>query len=63
MPPASPAEAGEDGWVRVALEAQHLDWVAGVVALVDAPFVVEEPERLREAVLALAARLAERAAG
>ena len=62
LQPVPAAEAGEDGWVRVALEAQHLDWVAGVLALVDAPFVVEEPARLRDAVLALAARLTERAA-
>ena len=55
------AEAGEGGWIRVTLEAQHLEWVAGVLALIDAPFRIEEPERLRAVLLALAGRLVERA--
>jgi predicted DNA-binding transcriptional regulator YafY len=54
--------AGEEGWIRATLEAQHLGWVAGVLALLDAPFRIEEPERLRAEVRALAARLHGRAA-
>ena len=44
-----------------AIEAAHLDWVAGVLALLDAPFRIERPEALRQEVRALARRLAERA--
>lgn len=53
-------EAGGTGWSRVALEAAHLGWVAGVLALIDAPFRIEQPDALRAEVRALAARLAER---
>jgi predicted DNA-binding transcriptional regulator YafY len=53
--------AGEEGWLRATLEAQHLGWVAGVLALLDAQFRIEEPERLRAEVTALAARLQARA--
>ena len=55
-------EAGGTGWSRVALEAAHLGWVAGVLALIDAPFRIEQPDALRAEVRALAARLAERVA-
>jgi predicted DNA-binding transcriptional regulator YafY len=54
-------EAGEEGWLRVELEAARLDWVAGVLALLDAPFHIEQPEPLRAEVLALARRLSVRA--
>ena len=50
--------AGEEGWVRVSLEASRLDWVAGVLGQLDAPFRIEQPEALRSEVRALAARLA-----
>jgi predicted DNA-binding transcriptional regulator YafY len=53
---------GMAGWLRVSLEARQLDWVAGTLALIDAPFRIEQPEALRDRVLALAAKLAERAA-
>ncbi|MGT2426338.1 helix-turn-helix transcriptional regulator [Amnibacterium kyonggiense] len=53
---------GEDGWTRVSLEAARLDWVAGVLALLDAPFRVEQPAALREEVRRLADRLRARAA-
>lgn len=55
-------EAGEEGWVRVRLEARRLDWVAGVLAALDAPFRIEQPEPLRREVRALAERLLERTA-
>lgn len=54
--------AEEEGWVRVSLEARALGWVAGVLALIDAPFRIEQPQELRREVLALAGRLADRAA-
>jgi predicted DNA-binding transcriptional regulator YafY len=62
LEPVPADEAGEEGWFRVALEAAHLDWVAGVLALLDAPFRIEQPEPLRAEVLALARRLSVRAA-
>jgi len=58
--PASVATIGADGdgWVRVELRAEELDWVAGVLALLDRPFVIERPDELRELVAARAGRLA-----
>ncbi len=63
LPPsvATVEPADEEGWVRVSLEASHLGWVAGVLASLDAPFRIEQPEALRSEVVALADRLAERA--
>ncbi|GAA4735208.1 WYL domain-containing protein [Amnibacterium soli] len=63
LEPLPADEAGEEGWIRVVLEAARLDWVAGVLALLDAPFRIEQPEALRTEVLALAARLSDRASG
>jgi len=59
--PASVAEvrAGDDaGWQRVEIRAAALDWLPGVLAALDLPFVIERPAELRERVVALAARLA-----
>jgi predicted DNA-binding transcriptional regulator YafY len=52
----------EEGWVRLSLEAQHLDWVAAALAAIDAPFRIEQPAALRTEVLALAERLTARVA-
>lgn len=54
--PAGTATVEElaDGWVRVRLRAQRLDWVAPVIAWLNAPFVIERPDELREHVRALA---------
>jgi predicted DNA-binding transcriptional regulator YafY len=50
--------AGEgDGWVRVRLQAERLDWVPAVLAGLDRPFVIEHPKALRDQVRALARRL------
>jgi predicted DNA-binding transcriptional regulator YafY len=49
---------GEPGWVRVRWRAQQLDWVPTVLAGLDRPFAVEEPDELRERVRALAEQLA-----
>ncbi len=51
-----------DGWVRVRLQAERLDWVPGVLAGLNRSFVVEAPEALREEVRALAQRLIDGAA-
>ncbi|WP_419817471.1 helix-turn-helix transcriptional regulator [Glaciibacter flavus] len=53
-------EPDADG-VRVELRAQNLGWVAGILAMLDAPFRIERPEALRTEVLALASRLRSRA--
>jgi predicted DNA-binding transcriptional regulator YafY len=60
-------EAGGDpeagGWLRVDLRAERLDWVPGVLASIDRPFVIERPDELRGLVAALAERLAASARG
>jgi predicted DNA-binding transcriptional regulator YafY len=56
--PAGPAQDEDaDGWVRVRLQAERLDWVPAVLASLDRPFVVEHPAALRDQVRALAERL------
>ena len=40
----------EGGWVRVFLRAERLEWVAGRLAVLDRPFVIETPEALRDVV-------------
>ena len=49
---------GEPGWVRARWRAERLDWVPAVLAGLDCPFVIEEPDELRGRVRALAAQLA-----
>jgi WYL domain len=49
---------GEPGWVRVRWRVERLDWVPSVLAGLDRPFVIEEPNELRERVRALAGQLA-----
>lgn len=53
--------AGEDGaaerWWRAELRVERLDWLPGVLASLDRPFVIERPDELRERVLAHAERL------
>ena len=49
--------AEHDGWVRLRLGAERLDWVAPLLAGLDRPFLVEEPAELRDHVRALARRL------
>ena len=47
-----------EGWLRVDLRAERLDWVPAVLASLDRPFVIERPDELRGLVAALAERLA-----
>ena len=49
---------GEPGWVRLRWRAQRLDWIPSVIAGLDRPFVIEEPDELRARVRALAEQLA-----
>jgi len=47
----------KEGWTRVEIRAEHLDWVPGVLAALDADLVIEGPDELRDRVLTLAQRL------
>ncbi len=47
----------EEGWTRVEIRAEQLDWVPGVLARLDADLVIEGPDELRDRVLTLAQRL------
>jgi predicted DNA-binding transcriptional regulator YafY len=51
-------EGNDDGWLRVEIHAESLDWLPSVLASLDLPFVIERPDELRELVLAFAERLA-----
>ena len=46
-----------EGWVRVEIRAERLDWVPGVLAALDADLVVERPDELRDRVRVLGQRL------
>lgn len=46
-----------DGWVRVELRAERLEWVPGLLAGLDADLVVESPDELRDRVRAVGRRL------
>ena len=50
-------ESPDDGWVRVRMRVERLDWVPAVLASLDRPMVVENPDELRDHVQALARRL------
>ncbi|MFC4588408.1 helix-turn-helix transcriptional regulator [Sphaerisporangium corydalis] len=54
-PPGADSPAGQ--WSRVELRVERLDWLPGVLASLDLPFVVERPAELRDLVAALADRL------
>jgi biotin operon repressor len=56
--PASEATGG-DGWLRVFLRAERLEWVAATLAALDRPFVIEQPPALHEVVHELGRRLIE----
>ncbi|MGW6442448.1 helix-turn-helix transcriptional regulator [Lentzea sp. NPDC055074] len=62
--PASVAvvEPDAEGWSRVDLRVERLDWLPGVLASLDLPFVIERPDELRGLVIALADRLRKSAA-
>ncbi|GHH41581.1 transcriptional regulator [Lentzea cavernae] len=57
--PASVAvvEPDTEGWSRVVLRVERLDWLPGVLASLDLPFVIDRPDELRTLVIALAERL------
>ncbi|MET8850764.1 YafY family protein [Amycolatopsis sp. NPDC004625] len=47
-----------DGWVRARIRAERLDWIPALLAALDRPFVIEEPDALGDLVRDLAGRLA-----
>ena len=56
--PPVPGEDQQTGrWVRVELRAERLDWLPPLLASLDLPFSIEQPDELRDAVTALADRL------
>ncbi|MFC4907971.1 helix-turn-helix transcriptional regulator [Actinomadura gamaensis] len=59
--PASVALVEDDateGWRRVEVRAERLDWLPPVLASLDRPFVIERPDELRDLVADFADRLA-----
>jgi predicted DNA-binding transcriptional regulator YafY len=54
---AADADLNTEGWLRVELRAERLDWLPPVLASLDRPFVIERPDELRGLVSALADRL------
>ncbi|HEY5151644.1 MAG TPA: YafY family protein, partial [Mycobacterium sp.] len=47
----------EEGWVRVRINAERLDWVPAVLAGLGVPFVIEGPDALRDLVRTLSLQL------
>jgi predicted DNA-binding transcriptional regulator YafY len=59
--PVSDVEEG-GAWLRVFLRAERLEWVAGTLAALDRPFVIEQPPALHDVVHDLGRRLMENSA-
>jgi predicted DNA-binding transcriptional regulator YafY len=55
--PVDPGAGKDDGWLRVFLRAERLEWVAGTLAMLDSPFIIEHPPALRDVAAALGQRL------
>jgi len=49
--------AGKGHWLRIFVRAERLEWVAGRLAALDRPFVIEQPKALHAAVAALGQKL------
>ncbi|WP_327048918.1 YafY family transcriptional regulator [Microbispora sp. NBC_01189] len=58
QPPTGSVEPETEGWLRVEVRAERLDWLPPVLASLDLRFVIERPDELRTLVIALADRLA-----
>ncbi|WP_158861715.1 helix-turn-helix transcriptional regulator [Leifsonia sp. AG29] len=56
----APSGKAAEEWRRVRLRAERLDWVAAAIVSIDAPFIINSPAELSEAVTALINRTAER---
>ncbi|MFI1927733.1 MULTISPECIES: YafY family protein [unclassified Streptomyces] len=60
---AAGTDPAAERWLLVELRAERLDWLPPVLASLDRPFTIERPDELRDLVIALADRLADRARG
>ncbi|MBF9069573.1 helix-turn-helix transcriptional regulator [Streptacidiphilus fuscans] len=58
VPTAVTDDQAAEGWLRVRLRVERLDWLPALLATLDRPFVIERPDELRDLVSALAQRLA-----
>ncbi len=58
LPPSSGTGAEAQRWFRAELRVEQLGWLPPVLASLDLPFVIEQPDELRGLTLALAERLA-----
>src|SRR5690606_7951205 len=58
-PDAVDSDVGD--WSRVELRAERLDWLPAVLASLDLPFAIEQPDELRGLVEEFAGRLAQSA--
>src|ERR1700729_590023 len=58
LPPPSGTQAKTERWFRAELRVEQLGWLPPVLASLDRPFVIEQPDELRGLTIALAGRLA-----
>ncbi|MFF3767576.1 helix-turn-helix transcriptional regulator [Streptomyces sp. NPDC001922] len=58
LPPPRSTDPGAEGWRRVELRVERLDWLPAVLASLDRPFVIDGPDELHGLVEAFAERLA-----
>jgi hypothetical protein len=61
LPPPAGTQAEAERWFRAELRVEQLDWLPPVLASLDRPFVIEQPDELRRLTIALADRLADSA--
>src|SRR5580693_7450817 len=61
LPPPAGTQAETERWFRAELRVEQLDWLPPVLASLDRPFVIEQPDELRGLTIALADRLADSA--
>jgi predicted DNA-binding transcriptional regulator YafY len=57
LPPSPGTQAQAERWFRAELRVEQLDWLPPVLASLDQPFVIEQPDELRRLTMALADRL------
>jgi predicted DNA-binding transcriptional regulator YafY len=57
-PTEPPTEPSAEQWLHVRLRVERLDWLPAVLASLDRPFIIEQPDELRGLVAALTDRLA-----
>ena len=58
LPPGAGTQAETERWFRAELRVEQLGWLPPVLASLDRPFVIEQPDELRDLTIALAGRLA-----